>query len=354
MFEGELTIAICGVSIKINTNYPDYYRYLQAYFKDIILASGVSQPQIEIQANWVMDFWGRHPLRINIDNQMHTIGANTAVGPNRVLTLRKFLRKKKIIFDIKLEGQRLTLKAVSHKKVLKDKLYYDVLGKSQESYFFEVTYPLVYYPLFWYLEYFKETYILHASALTLDNRGIVICGMEGIGKTSMVLSLISKTDTWISDNLIFYNTQGISSCYELIRLCNDNQGFLWKDKVKRIDNFKGAKSFCQPILKLKDEIIKPSIFIFPQFSASFFTRKIPSTQAANKALILSYLPAELGNYNEFCSLYNFLDLDFNVWDARNRTLALLLEKVDCYEVGMPKADGLKKNVERMKDFLGNA
>jgi hypothetical protein len=354
MSNRELLIKIRGLTIKIDTNYPDYYSYLASWFKDIIVSAKTDEPQIEIEANWAMDFWGKHPPRIKISKEMDVIGANTAVEHNRILTLRKFLRKKKIIFDIKLEGQRLTLKALSHKKVFRDKMYYKVLGKSQEAYFFEVTYPLIYYPLFWYLERFKDTHILHASALNLGDRGIVLCGMEGIGKTSLVLSLISDRDVWISDNLIFYDHKSIYPCYELIRLCDGGDSLNWKGKIQQIGNFKTAKAFCRPELLLQEEAVEPRILIFPQFSSAFFARKIPGQQAANKALILSYLPAELGNYNEYCFLYNLLDLDFNVWNARYKALDLLLQSVDCYEIGMPKADGLKKNVERIRDFLRNA
>ncbi|MCM8774254.1 MAG: hypothetical protein NC820_05930 [Candidatus Omnitrophica bacterium] len=80
-------------------------------------------------------------------------------------------------------------------------------------YFFEITYPLVYYPIFWYLEYFKDTHCLHASAIKIGEKGIVICGLEGMGKTTLSLELSQELNgQFISDNLIFYDKTNIYSC----------------------------------------------------------------------------------------------------------------------------------------------
>lgn len=350
-----LFLNIANLKIKISTNYLKYYNYLNLYFDKIITTQNFEDEfDIEIDACWQKDSLGSYLGELKKGNSFFEIGANTIIDKKRIASIKKIGKRKKVVFDFRLENKKIYLKSIIRRKVFKDAIRYNMLGKAEEEQFFSLTYPILYYPLFWYLEYFQHTHVLHASALNFGNKGVVICGLEGIGKTSLALSLLQEKNTgFISDNLVFYDSKGFYPCYELIRIHKGEDSLLWKGRFEKVSKFKTLKDFYKPISKSNREGIRPVIFIFPQFSSSFSVQEIPKSEAMNKAVILSYLPAELSNYSEFRKLYNLLDLQFSPRESECRVLKNLLDSSHCYSVGMPKSDGLEKNYERLKDFINN-
>jgi hypothetical protein len=348
-----LCLNIAKLKVKIVTNYTKYYDYLRAYFDQIILSQDFEDDfDIGINALWQQEGWGNYLKQLKESGNFADLGANTLIDEKKIVTIRKIGRKKKIIFDFQAEEARLYLKAILRWKVFKDTLRYSIFGKSQEDWFFQVSFPIIYYPVFWYLEYFLHTHMLHASAVEFAGEAVVICGMEGIGKTSLVLSLLQEENTsFLSDNLIFFDSQRVYPCYELIRIHKHEDSSLWKGRFKKVNEFKSLKGFYKPTFRLKAEGIQPGIFVFPQFSEKFFAKLISGPDIVHKAAIISQLPAELGNYSEFRKLYNFSDLNFNPQQSEYKVLSDLLNSTRCYVIGMPKADGLAANSQRLKDFI---
>ena len=351
----KIFLKICGIKIKLSTNYIKYYNYLNLYFDKIIPSQDFGNDfDVEIEACWQKDSLGSYLGEFKKNGVSFEIGANTVIGKKRIASIKKIGKKKKVLFDFNLEDKKIYLKSIIRRKVFKDAIRYNIFGKAEEEQFFSLTYPILYYPLFWYLEYFLQTHILHASAMEFKDKNVVICGLEGIGKTSLALSLLQEKNTgFVSDNLIFYDAEKAYSCYELIRIHKGEDDSLWKGKFERVNRFKALKDFYKPILELEENVIKPDIFIFPQFSSNFSVQEISKSEAVNKAIILSHLPAELSNYAEFRRLYNLLDLRFNPQESEHRVLKNLLDSVHCYDVGMPKSDGLEKNSQRLKDFINS-
>jgi len=350
-----ISLNIARLKVKIATNYVKYYDYLNLYFGKIILAQDIKDEfDIEINADWKNEPWRNYFQELRQSNSFFEIGANAGIGKKGITTVRKVGKKKKVIFDFGVKDKKFYLNAVMRRKVFKDTIRYGILGKPQEDWFFSVTYPILYYPVFWYQEYFLHTHMLHGSAVELHGKGVVICGLEGIGKTSLALSLLKEQNShFLSDNLIFYDNERIYPCYELIRIHKNEDSCLWEGRFEKVNQFRSLKDFYKPALGLKNEGIRPDIFIFPQFGSSFCVEEISKPEAINRAIILSQLPAELGNYNEYRNLYNLLDLHFNPWESQYKVLGDLLNSARCYIVGMPKSDGLKRNCARLKSFINN-
>ena len=243
--------------------------------------------------------------------------------------------------------------AVMRRKPLKDFLRYSIAGKAKEELFFEITYPIVYYPLFWYQESFYDVHMLHASAIETGGRCAVICGLEGIGKTSLSLSLLDKDGHFLSDNLVFYDDKNIYPCYELIRVGKKDDVSAWKDKIKKVGEFKTPKDFYRLDFGSGKNVVKPGVFIFPKFSPVFSTEELDRTEATGRAIALSQLPAELNNYNEYANLYSLTRPKLDISKQRYISLENLLDGVRSFEVGMNKSDGLARNSERLKEFIKN-
>ena len=227
-----LSLNIAKLRVKIATNYGKYYNYLNLYFDKIILPQDFEDDfDIQINAYWQKGSWGNYLEEFKKSNNFLDIGANTILDKKRIVTIRKVGKRKKVTFDFNSENKKFYLKAIMRRKILKDAIRYGILSKPEEDWFFSITFPVLYYPVFWYLEYFLHTHVLHASAVELNGKGVVICGLEGIGKTSLVLSLLQEKNSYfLSDNLILYDNERVFPCYELIRIYkNDLYSFKLKE-----------------------------------------------------------------------------------------------------------------------------
>ncbi len=351
MIYKELYLEFNKIRLKIKTNYGNYYDYLRLYFKDIIREDFKDGFHVSIEARWQRDDFKNYMSAVRGSQDVSAISANTLTGKNRIVTVRKIAKKTKILFDFREEREKIYLMTLTRKKPLKDFLRYNVCGKAEEELFFEITYPIIYYSLFWYQECFCDTHMLHASAIETGNKCVVVCGLEGIGKTSLSLALLDKNGYFLSDNLIFYDGKNIFPCYELIRVSKKDDTSLWKDKIKKINEFRTPKDFYRLRFSTEKKIIRPGVFIFPKFSSSFSAKEIDKKEAVNKAIGLSQLPAELNNYNEYANLYSLTRPRLNVWEQRYASLGNLLEGSRSFEIGMNKADGLEKNSERLGEFI---
>ncbi|MCM8774255.1 MAG: hypothetical protein NC820_05935 [Candidatus Omnitrophica bacterium] len=95
----------------------------------------------------------------------------------------------------------------------------------------------------------------------------------------------------------------------------------------------------------------PNIFILPLFGNQFWIKEIPSNRFIDRILNLNQLTAELGNYNEYYSLFSLLRLDTNIFSKRKETLEMLLKGAICYEICMCKSDGIYNNISKLKELV---
>ena len=340
-----LFIEINNVKIKIATNKEKYYKYLKNYFRGVSI-NAINERNININVDifWEANKWMDYYKGIKQLKNISLIGSNELVCKNRVVTIKKVGKRKKMICDVKKEDNKLILKHVFLEKKFKDFLKNILKRKQQENDFFNITYSCVYYPLIWYLEYFKDIYVLHASAINVCSNGIIICGLEGIGKTSLALSLLKENNAkFLSDNLIFYNKKNVFSCYELVRINKGEKNCLWKNNFKQINELQMRKD----LYMAKDNIISnkiiPKIVIFPEFSSEFSIEKLSMEKAVNRAMISTFLPGELNRYFEYKAFYGLLDLDINMWKNQYKVLLELFSTLDCYKIKMRKKDGIEDN-----------
>jgi len=344
-----IAVNLGSAAINITTNYSRYYNYLYSHFSKTILKKNPDNFNIEAEIKWI-----KSALGLEYNKEHKRIAANTFLAEDAIGTIRKIEKKKKVKFIFGLKDDKITVKAQTQRKPIKDTFRYKILAKPQESFFFALTYPLVYYPLFWSLENFHNIYTLHAGAISVGDEAIVVCGLEGVGKTSLSLLLAKKLGAqFLSDNIIFYDSNYVYPCYEPIRIHKNEDPYLWQDNFNKINKFKTLKDFYEPKVAY-EERTRPIIFIFPVFSNNFSINEVPSQACVNRLLYLNRLAQELGDYSEYASLLSLLKPERNRYQLRHDTLAALLENIKCYEINMRKSEGLKANVDKIKRelFLG--
>jgi hypothetical protein len=126
---------------------------------------------------------------------------------------------------------------------------------------------------------------------------------------------------------------------------------LYSQHFEKINASDIRKGFFRPKFRIERLSMKPDILLFPEFSQASYVKEIPKEEAVNRAIMLSYLPQELGDYALYRHLYNLLDTRFSPWVSVYQTLKELLARTRCYRFGVVKTDSIDANYRRLKEAL---
>ncbi len=338
--------------IHFSTSLPGYYDYLKSYFEPLRIQISPQEAHLKISFDWYRQPLKDHLLKIKTTQPLAEISPNILLGDHTILSIRKIDRKWKLLFEARLDQERLSLTAGLERKPWIDFFRFDLRSQDLDEWYFMITYHLIYYPLFWYLEIRKKFYLLHASTVIWKGKGIIICGLEGIGKTSLALMFLKETDaTFLSDNLIFYDQKKVYPCYEAIRLHKTLDQDVWENKFDKINRGKISKNFYRPRFALADIAAAPQILLFPEFGPEFVVESLSISEAVNRAFLLSHIPAELSEYTQYRNFLDLLKLELNPGSRQHESLRELLSQTRILKVRMPKEDGLEKNFQKIINVL---
>jgi len=348
-----ISLKLANVKIRVNTDFARYEDFLKGYFEPVIMGNDAKgHDGLEINVKWHEGSLGAYLSTKKGANGYREIGASTVQGQRSFAAIRKIERKQKVLLECSLEGDSIKTNFMLLKKPFKDFFRYGPIAKAQDEWYFVLNYYFIYYPLFWYLEHFRKTHILHASAVSLNNKGIVICGLENMGKTSLSLKFLQEPEAeFLSDNLVFFDQKNVYPCYELVRIHKNEEEGLWKDHFQKSDRFQISKDLFQPKNLSTTSGVSVQTMIFPEFGKEFTVKSLNAQEAAQKAILLSHLPSELSNYAEYRNLYNLMDLTTNPWAAQGQVLKGLLVNSKCFSITMNKSEGLNKNFDLVKSAI---
>lgn len=291
-------ISFLNINFCLKTNNAVYASFLEKYFSSLINDSKQNSNIIFIDVSWEYRHWIRR-VYDTISGNYVRVGANTYAADKAAATT--FKEREKIFFSWKEKGNRIFSKAI-----IRSRLYgrsFFAQGPKQKDYFYQLTLQAVYYPLFYYFHKKQNLLVMHASAVEYNKRGILFCGLDGVGKTNCALSIVKNRGAFLlSDNLVLVGAGKVYSCYEQIRL-DKNQTYVL-DKNLGVDPSSSSKGFYY--FPKEKSIDKSGIDLVFFIESAFANKVIPInlSEAISRAVDLNRLSGELQRYSWFYSLYN--------------------------------------------------
>jgi hypothetical protein len=90
-----------------------------------------------------------------------------------------------------------------------------------------LTYYAVYYPVWWHLEARALAHPLHAAAVALDGRALLLGGLPGCGKSTLATSFLGTPGAdLLSDNVVLHDGAAVHGCFEPLLLDAATRGWL--------------------------------------------------------------------------------------------------------------------------------
>ncbi|HJQ82927.1 MAG TPA: hypothetical protein VKA21_02550 [Candidatus Binatia bacterium] len=222
---GGRRIELCGVTIEVASESDEFARWLEGQFPET--ASGSGPPDVAVRVRWsegpapeltpatVFPDW---PAPTRIDRHVW-------IGDGRLLCLRADdapqiaiasapghpTRRLEVRFHFTLGGGW----AGTARRLLRWRRI-PALRRNRLS---TLAYYAVYYPAWWHLEAQHRAHPLHAAAVAIDGRGLLLAGLPGCGKSTLATSLLGTAGTeLLSDNVVLHDTSQVYGCFEPLLL----------------------------------------------------------------------------------------------------------------------------------------
>ena len=233
-------------------------------------------------------------------------------------------------------NQPLVKRIISHVKPKKSQQEFQLIG---------LLYYIIFIPFFYYLERFRNLFLLHASAIKYHEKGVILSGLGGIGKSTFSLGTLLLTGcTFISDNLIFYDYQNIYSCPEPIALDTRSIDIL-KDVTKLLIPKRFEFTHGRMWYKIKQESISfeaiPKYLFWLQRGDENKILPLDKEACIHGLLDINLLAKEIREYYILAAAF---DLAFSRSISPNayfERLSRLLSDVDCYVLQFKAGDDIK-------------
>ena len=344
-----VTLEMQGVRLQLRSDHQELIDYVPMHLPDHIVEGG--DPKITLDVQWRegegIDSELTFPGQENLDR----LGKRLLAGPN-TLVWTNTLRMKNLVLRFELQGDHLHIDAIYHYNPRQKK------AEEQPNYRFRKMFSLmswfVYMPMAWYLEHFRGLYLMHASGLDINGRGVVIGGVGGVGKTTTGVSLLAQGARLVSENLIFHDDQRLYSCYEPIRLDDNSVEILGERrdilKVAAIPEGSNHKNLYQvDRQKAVVESVEATALFLPRFANEGHVRPLEVEDCMERLIAFNDLTREVNDYYWFAATLNVLWATPQSLQKRAATLKALLERVSCWELAIDRSQGIPPVVRAIQE-----
>ncbi|RMD99203.1 MAG: hypothetical protein D6814_06015, partial [Calditrichaeota bacterium] len=213
--EYSIGVAIHGVPLVLKSNHLPLIEYAKEHLNGLATPQ-IEKPKIEVHCLWSRGDWQPETNPFSSNGALNVIGKRMLGNRNELIWLNT-LKMKGLQLRFRQESDRYLFEVAYKFHPKKEKL--DHLPEYAYKKYFSLMSYLVYYPVTWYLETFRNWTVLHASALSYKDRGVMIGGLGGVGKTTTCMALVQYAGArLISENIIFTDGAYIYPFNEPIRL----------------------------------------------------------------------------------------------------------------------------------------
>ncbi|MFQ5628866.1 MAG: hypothetical protein ACE5I1_08905 [bacterium] len=340
-----------NVSINISSNNPKLVAYAREHLGGQTRAP-MAAPDIEVHCEWFEGKWEPEKNPFPQDGEMSVYGKRMLGKKNELIWLNT-LRMKGLQLRFRRESGRFLFDVSYCYHPKKEKL--EGLPDYEYKKYFSLMSYIFYYPLFWYLENFRNWTVVHASALETAYGGVMIGGLGGVGKTTTCVALLQHTGAQlISENIVLTDGTLLYTCYEPIRLNQDSLKMLAKKSHGlRKMNFPAGlkdKSLYHFNAGNMPASVRPAALFLPSFSPNRSVKRLTAEIAVEKMLAANRLTLEIDDYYWYASALEMVWPKIGQMNLRSKILSMLTQRSQCFELGIDRTQGVEAVV---KDIMNS-
>jgi hypothetical protein len=320
----------------------EYLEKIYGGFK--VAPEGGRDADIVVKISWenkLSNF--KHKILGLEEHDWKRVDAQTYIGRDACFYNDKIEKRNTQIFFLERDGKFF------FEIVRQEKWLTDILRKDRESQLTRWVSYFVCYPLFFYLERFRQMHPLHAGLTVFQGKNVLIMGLANMGKTSLSLEMARRGNTLLlSDNLSFYNDKQIFPCYEPIKIRKEeksiDQGLFQLVLETRLRKYCLSKTF-DPGGRT------PQVLILPCFSAAPFVKELSPQEAALFVMNANVLVCEIKNYFSCANMWNFALAGNSLQVVREDCFGKFISRCRCYQLGIGARETIPQTTDRIQQLL---
>jgi hypothetical protein len=220
---------------------------------------------------------------------------------------------------------------------LKRLVYHRRLPDLRRRRFTTLLYYLLYYPCFWWLERKRDLHPIHGGGVHLPDGVVVLAGPSGVGKSTLVTGLATAPATrLLSDTFLLHSGTNVRPVPEPLLLDKWSQGWLGRHSAM-MTGLNHRYCLARDGFHWKDERRSAGgtirLLLFPHRATTHYVHPLSSVHARGRLRAGDLIVNDLRRYWAYASALELLDPSPLV-HAREENLALLVESLPIYEVGI--------------------
>jgi len=338
-----LQITLHDITLSLTSDNEEFLIYTRANLPNVILTQG-RRPSIDVGLFWDMETIPNRTSPSTYDRLSRRI----LIGEHEIIQTQILLLPG-LQLRLSEENNRITFEASfkQHRKMI-NVFSYLRQGIRKEKIYATLIYYLIYFPLIWYAERTSMLFPIHAGAVAMNDRAILLTGLGGIGKSTITMAFLNDPKIkLLSENLVLHNHNNIFAFPEVIHLDHLSYSLLGRmtNKLKPTGKTFFRNRDCYDI-SASDRIYKakPIILINLRQSNKLQISPISNEKAIETILSNDLLAREINEYSQQRAIFNFLDHNIGGYQRRFDSLREIIRGIPCYDLCIKPQDDLRQIV----------
>lgn len=294
----------------------------------------VSAPDLRVNMVHADTFWGAEGNPDSgeaLENAMEKIGRRVFVREGTVY-VKRFVRYAGLSARRRAQASIMTFDLVYDHAFLDSEIGRDLYQSCHQL--------IGIWPLATYLAKRRNMFFLHGGAVAFENRNIVFCGLQGVGKSTLLLRMLRNPEArFLSDNIYFHDAERVYACPETVRLDPASLGLIGTPADLLVDTGRDSdldrKMYVVNQRRTTDNFV-PDLFIIPRFHPDKSVILPAKEDVRDLFMAFSELAMELNAYNQWGAPFLLQDGSFST--KRLAALDRLLKHKPVYHLHIRKGD----------------
>ncbi|MBC7249498.1 MAG: hypothetical protein H5T62_04370 [Anaerolineae bacterium] len=349
MEQEPLRLSLHGVGLELQADNPGFLDYAHRYLHHLV---GGTVERVPIKVRLA---WGKSLVSAD-DEYRERLGRRILLNDKGVVQTA-VLALPGLQLGAALTGDGLVIEAGYRFPSHRSRLGYILQGQAGKTRLFvTLTYFLVYFPLFWYLERKRGWYLLHAAAVAHPHGGIVLAGLPGVGKSTFALALLSDPAArLLADNLVFCDGERVYAFPEPIHLDRRSRALL-PDLGERLgaagQAFSHGRYDYQLAPATRADVTSPRLVGILHLAPEGGVRSLAREVCMERLLTYDKLAKETDEYSKQAAIWDLLSPRGKQSQRRLEMLERLMSRVDCYEIAVQAGVNLRPVIEDVRRLAG--
>ncbi len=219
---GEKSFSVHSVSLKVHSPLTDFLGFIESNYQPFLSDIPVQNPRVEVEYSQQAGNQIRKEAKA-----LEPVSRDVRVSENSLYWSNEFG------FEIlvQTDGRNFKVRGF-HFDLNKELSLESRLKNFQRSMRW-----CCHFPIFWLLKQERGMQVVHAAAVSKDGKGLAFCGLNGMGKSTLAMSLVKNHGyKLVTDNFLLLNHEGFFGFPERVRLdSHSSQSLDLEDEARQGD-----------------------------------------------------------------------------------------------------------------------